>query len=287
MRDYIHINDYVAFGRQLITTGDLDPIYVMLQAANLPRDILDPWLVAYWCYYNASTCSRIVEAPDFWAAMHKANRENWPHGFERRHFRGEAATKAIEELRIFHSPSNLIAYLGGPDPHTFRPSAPLTFERVSQRVQTFYLFGPWIAWKVADMLERVLHVPIDFSNASLAIYRDPRAGAALLATGDWDTPITDAQLNGVVTQLLHDFSDMTAPPSRDRPINIQEVETILCKFKAHQKGFYPINNDTHEVAKGLREHPSALGNQLLEALLRSTPSQDIIDVSTTPEAVHG
>lgn len=278
MRDYPRINDYVEFGRMLITTGDLDPIYVMLQEADLPQALLHPWLVAYWCFYNASTCCRIVEAPSFWAAMHQANRENWPHGFERRHFRGEEATRAIEELRAFGSPADLILYFTQP---------PLTFEQVSQRVQTFYLFGPWIAWKVADMLERILHVPIDFSQASLGIYRDPRAGAALLATGDWANPITDEQLNNVVNQLLHDFHDMQAPPSRDRPINVQEVETVLCKFKAHQKGFYPLNNDTHEVARGLREHPSGLGDQLLAALLRSTPSQDIIVSAEQMEALHG
>lgn len=261
---YTPVTDYIEFGNSLIASGDLDPIYGMLNHA-VGRSVMDQptlhkFLVAYWCYYSAATAARIAESPNFYASMFAANAYNWSHGFERRHFRGDAAINSIRSLEAMGSPSDIITYLSR--------GTPLTFDMVSGRAQTFHLFGPWIAWKIADMLERVLHFPVDFSNASLGIYKDPRQGAALIATGDYKTPIPDDVLNAVVGQLLHDFRQQSAPPMYDRTINVQEVETVLCKFKANIKGHYAPYNDTHEIGKGLRafDGESPLCNELLTSL---------------------
>ena len=34
-------------------------------------------------------------------------------------------------------------------------------------------------------------------------------------------------------------------------MNIQEVETVLCKWKSHMNGHYPLWNDIHDVNTGL------------------------------------
>ena len=39
----------------------------------------------------------------------------------------------------------------------------------------------------------------------------------------------------------------------NRRVNIQEVETILCKWKSHMNGHYPLSNDVDEIQHGLRE----------------------------------
>jgi hypothetical protein len=55
----------------------------------------------------------------------------------------------------------------------------------------------------------------------------------------------------VVNRLLKEFEDYEAPPFGERKVNIQEVETILCKFKSHLSGHYPWQNDTIEIRAGL------------------------------------
>ena len=34
-------------------------------------------------------------------------------------------------------------------------------------------------------------------------------------------------------------------------MNVQEVETILCKWKSHMGGHYPLGNDLHEIREGM------------------------------------
>ena len=50
---------------------------------------------------------------------------------------------------------------------------------------------------------------------------------------------------------LTEFQDLLAPPFYDRPVNIQEVETVLCKFKAHYKHHYPMGNDSYHIRQAL------------------------------------
>jgi len=232
---------YLDFGHALLNTKDLDPIYVMLVEANLPEPVLKRWLLAYWCFYSAGVAAKIAESRCFFQTMLQANRENWPHGRERRHFRGSAADKAIRYMIDFGSPEQVVDHM----------TAGNDFATVAAHAQEFPMFGPWISWKIADMAESVMQRVVDFSGAELGIYRDPVQGAALVKFGDKHYPITLEELHEVVNQLTNDFSDCLAPPRYDRIINIQEVETILCKYKAHVYWRYYAGMDIDEVAEGL------------------------------------
>jgi hypothetical protein len=47
------------------------------------------------------------------------------------------------------------------------------------------------------------------------------------------------------------FKKFNAPGGTPRPVNVQEVETIFCKYKSHLKGHYPLGKDTREIHHGL------------------------------------
>ena len=36
-----------------------------------------------------------------------------------------------------------------------------------------------------------------------------------------------------------------------RRVNVQEVETIFCKYKSHLKGHYPVGKDSEEIRHAL------------------------------------
>jgi hypothetical protein len=242
----------VEFGNALLRTGDLDPIYIMLHRAGLVRHLLLRWCLAYWCFYHAGTACRIVDAHslDFWRQMRRADREKWPRGTERRHFRGAASAKSIEYLACrFPDPSVAVYAVIAP-----------TFSEVAKRVQFWPGFGPWIAFKVADMLDRVLSVPVDFADCELGVYSEPRAGAALVAKEQGLAQDLGSTVRWLLSQMW-----WTAPPRHDRPLNIQEAETILCKYKAHKAGHYPIGKDTREIRHAL-EGAGPLAAHLLEFL---------------------
>jgi len=230
------------FGRELIESQDLDPVYVMLADSNINDNTLKKFLLAYWCYYHCGVAARIAESEDFYAAMWQGIEERWPRGMERRYFWGKQAENAIRHLWERGQPEAIVDYM----------TIHSTFQEASDAVQEFTGFGPWMGWKVADMAERVLYIPVDFSDSTLGIYRDPVQGAAFVMFGDWKHPITEEELDEVVREQEAEFADLLAPPFYDRPINIQEVETNLCKWKANHKNAYPMGNDTYHVREGLK-----------------------------------
>lgn len=243
------------FGRQLIESLDLDPVYVMLyKARHAKHDAIDDVLLkrfclAYWMFYSCDTASRIAEDDNFWKGCVLAQLEKWPRGAERRHYRGDTSSKSIKQLMSIPAPpEGIVDYMTKGN----------TFEDIQRNLQNYYAFGPWITWKIADMAERVLGKDIDFSAADLSMYKEPLAGAALIAPS--------GNLKFAITLLEREFNMMKAPPAYDRWLNIQEYETILCKYKSHVNGHYPLWKDTREIHESTAKSPSTLGKYLLQFL---------------------
>lgn len=252
----------VDFGRELLKTNDLDPVYVALYGLKWDQDQIKRWLVAYWCFYHCGFASYIseFEGNQYWDEMMTAAENNtkspaggrWPRGAERRHFRGRAATDGIAMLRTrYDRPESMIDYI------IHETIEPQPFKTVCARVREHSAFGPWIGFKVCDMLDRVLDVPIDFDQAAIFMFKDPVKAVEMLwrqQTG-YGEKARPKDLNAVITQvvawLTEEFKDFKAPPIYDRPVSLQEVETVLCKWKSHMNGHYPLRKDTREITEGL------------------------------------
>lgn len=240
------------FSTTLLTKFDLDPIYAMLvdavAAGAMDAPTLKRWLLAYWCYYSAGTASFIAEWPSdkFYEAMRAgfSGEGQYSRGHERRHFRGENGLKAIDHLERFGSAEKVVDFIYA--------GACLTYSCVAERAMGFTLFGPWIAWKICDMGERVLCLDVDFSSADLYMYKDPVQGCALYLFNDWKHPITRDEVARAVADMLSKLKQFKEPPHLDRPLNIQSAETIACKYKAHVKGHYPPLFDIEEIRHGMK-----------------------------------
>jgi Alpha-glutamyl/putrescinyl thymine pyrophosphorylase clade 2 len=248
-----HFEKAVAFGRTLITTGDLDPVYIAIYRTKFDRAMIARWMLAYSCLYHLAASVFIAQKKGkaFWELLQEAAVNEglkWPRGSERRHWRGRAAVECVAWLRKrYKLPEGAADMWAMPEMNGVRSCA-----KVLRNVQETPYYGPWIAFKVADLLERVAGVPVDFSQFELGVYSEPRKGAALLLTGDAKSKITDAELRSVVDALQAKLGRLCAPPDNNRPVNVQEIETVLCKYKSHVGGHYPLGKDTLEVAHGLQ-----------------------------------
>lgn len=283
---------FTDFGRQLLRTGDLDPVYYAFDAVAQERDhrTLCRAVVAYWCFYHLGTVAWIAGArsrAEYWdrmmtAANNVGEPKPWPRGAERRHFRGAQARSAMIELEgRFKDADEVIS-------HIF--SHGTAFSAVVARAKTLRGFGDWIAFKIADMGERVLRIPVDFSDCHLDFYKDPRQGATLawlaletpVEDGDvhpselgdkpWEYELPDETFKRVVDKAIVYFrtGGLLAPPFRDRKVNVQEIETIMCKYKSHFKGHYPLMKDTHEVREALSD-PKFAHYPLAQLFLKGLP----------------
>jgi len=261
------------FGRQLITSGDLDPVYIALARLDWSHDQLCRWLIAYWCFYHCGFASYASEheGDHFWGTLSAAARNDieapiggrWPRGSERRHARGEQGLRMVLDLenRYKLNPSEMVNYIAKGAPN---------YEEVARRAQEHTLFGPWISFKIADMIDRVCLVHVDFSQAGVFMFKDPVKAALMVWRKNMYGSITAKarpidQLKAItgVIEYLHDvFADLKAPPNQDRPIDLQEVETVLCKWKSHMNGHYPLFNDIDEIRFGLLNWGKAAGEFL-------------------------
>lgn len=240
------------FGKHLLETGDLDPIYVMLYETEMKRNRLKRWLLAYWWFYHAGVASALSHSQGkaFYASARSlAEKTKTPRGTERRHFRGEKALKAIDwfEKHVPEPNDIMQPFEDGPG----HCGDDFGLQEVLAVTSDWPQFGPWIGFKVADMLERVLGIPVKFSRKDLSFYSTPVQGAKLYCektNRDYDA----WKLTGVVFHCKELFAGFKAPPARDRPIGIQEIETILCKWKSHMGGHYPLWKDTIEIREGLK-----------------------------------
>ena len=254
------------FGRHLILTKDLDPVYCALTAKNsaLKGANLKRWLIAYWCLYHCGFACFASEASgnDFWELLEVAARneepptswhidlERWPRGHERRHWRGKQAIDCVAYLRKAYSdaPEDMVDYIVAQAPD---------YKNVTNAARAHYLFGPWISFKIADMVDRCLGVHVDFTSNAVFMFTDPLK-AALMVWRDRlgvDTNVHPKSESEVVSQVVsylkEQFQDLKAPPFGDRPIDLQEIETCLCKWKSMQNGHYPPYNDILEINHGL------------------------------------
>lgn len=262
------------FGVHLLRTNDLDPIYVALVRCRdeygWTRDQLYRWLVAYWCFYHAGVASWMStqEGQQFWHWMGIAAENvdpsptggRWPRGAERRHCRGGQAVKCIRQLRHRYGPlpeQMVVRLTSGYDCGLSTTISKVSVSEVMERAQEHYLFGPWISFKIADMIDRVLGVPVDFDQGHMFMFKDPVEAALMLwrqhngLSENARPKDQDHVLGLVVSNLSAMFMTFRAPPLDDRPVGLQEIETILCKWKSHMNGHYPLYNDIDEILAGL------------------------------------
>jgi hypothetical protein len=258
------------FGKVLLESNDLDPVYVALHTMHssdiLSTEQLNRWVLAYSCLYHAGVASYLseFEGEAFFAALMVAARneepsplgERWPRAKERRHWRGKQAEDSCAALWSTYGekPEQFLTHIiWGAEVQG--SSHPATFPEVAGRVRENRGYGGWIAFKIADMIDRLGLRKVDFNYADVVIYRDPILAAEMVARQRLGLPETahvkPQVVRDVFEYLVEHFAGYGAPPLYDRPVGLPEVESIACKWKSHQRGHYPLYNDLHEIHDGL------------------------------------
>ena len=245
--------DCYSFGRSLLDANDLDPVYQLLWDAKLPPVEQAHWLMAYFCTYHVGTASWIAdgyESPHFYdRLMIVAASKEYPRSAERRHWRGDNALKSAQYI-VDTSVGDLFAEF---DRARYEGRV-IDASDVMEIVQEWVGFGPWIAFKVADMLERLGIVRVRFSIDE-TMYESPTKAAEMLWSMEGEphagrNNVGEWAVNRILSELAGRAKYM-APPRFERPIGMQEAETILCKWRSHLKGKYHIGEDVQHCRTSL------------------------------------
>lgn len=251
-------SDIVTFGRQLFLSGDLDPVYLALLGADYPRVQLARWLVAYWLFYSAGfACyASAFEGDAFWSLLSIAASNStpapiggrWPRGAERRHFRGRAASVALRALRERYGskPEDMLDYIA---------SGSMLVGEVIKRATEHVGFGPWIGFKIADMIDAVwCRDGVLQDDLSLFLYDTPREAIERCYQDDILGTLPHPNIDRfeyAMSWLRMQLRDCRIPHKPKLAPDWFSLETVWCKYLSHQHGFYPLGKDTVEITHGL------------------------------------
>ena len=107
---------------------------------------------------------------------------------------------------------------------------------IIERTKSHYLFGDWIAFKVADMLDAVYGIPVTQDDLSVFLYNTPRQSilegwnkkVLPLKAKDEATALTEAMY-----WLQKQLKDCVIPHKPKKQPDWFSLETVWCKHLSH------------------------------------------------------
>lgn len=251
----ITLEQFAFFHQEMVDTNEMDPVYPVLKEMgrllDLDKEDLT-WLVhVYVAYYDmgsALNCfeenpqPRIPSNPTlnrFCATERRGHRD--PYRFKP-HF--QSLVSIAESNGGLYS--WITKYLTNDPKQSWRAiQAPL---------EIIYGNGRWASYKISEMLQKVIDLPIEAPDMGHANSTGPRDGLAYLynnlPTGNktQDIATLDSISNDLVSKLTtHGVS-----------AKIEEVETSLCGVKSLINGHYYIGADIDKMQESLDKQPCSL-----------------------------
>jgi len=188
--------------------------------------------------------------------MHEAAAETL-RGAPRRYYRGDAAHRSIDALAAVGggSPWRLLCDLRGP------------YAAALGRVQQYWPgWGPTAAWKICDMAERVCGIPIDYAYCEdVLISNDMVAKGVEKACDVLGIGGSERAFTLFDRMKKHKWATL-APPHYDRPLGLQEFETLLCYYSHDWKTNKHMPGNDKVLIKGELTGWGPLANKLIENL---------------------
>ncbi len=220
--------NFQQFSAALIKTQDLDPDYVYLRKILEDSEQFDKVLWAQHKVFIYDTAS------EYMYLLRNKPLDQLHYGAERRKNKRNTA----QQLDKFISGFRL-------------ENMPKDYPGAREYLLQFPGMGDWAAWKFCDLLERVADIKIDFSQVDFrTAYKYPLKGLCRVNDesddfiGKLSDNLTYETFMWSAQKKLGQIMDWQAPPHGGRTINIQEIETCLCKYHSYLGGHYKVGQDT-------------------------------------------
>lgn len=285
--------DIVAFGRQLLRSKDIDPLYPILAFLEEGMDEEDAlWFTTvYVAWYHLPSA---VTAHGTLLSLAKGHlsleqAKQLPTGVERRNNRGG---RVIDHLKDFRRNAREYGSKNGGSIRSFLTDSDSlasgkrtlalhdNWHIVNEQLQRVHGNGRWAAYKHCEILRRVHDWPILAPDMGNQFSSGPREGLATLfgdLEGQGPEVIAELDKRGVDLQCM--FAE------RGLDVDIEELETILCNWKSLRKGKYYVGHDIDELQEQIEQARDA-GKlsmsdfmRLIEARLHCLPNHYLGELS--------
>jgi len=248
-------DDWRGFSKLLFKLEDADPGYMLLARAELTEAQKLRYVLAWCTFYNPGLAAR---ASDYQGArFYEFLRKVYPtakRASERRHFRGQAGLKALAQWQdLYPKPEAMIEACFGS-----------TYLEVRKNMQHMAQMGDYFYWKLADIQDTVFAQPVNFTGCEKYMPKVPQQGAEMIA----ELESTCFALPVAMSTVTKHISKMKHPFKPNRPLALQEAETVCCVFKQHVVGDYKFGFRSAKAFMRLMtmRHETLTAQKLLDGL---------------------
>jgi hypothetical protein len=266
------------FGYFIFLQREADPGYYVvtyLRQMKYPPDQLYRFCVAWCAFYNLGIAARASELQG--EAFYALLRSVYPtakRASERRHFRGAAGLKAIDQWQAkWPKPEQLAEFIIGNDADPVNDMGDIR-TRCSEVAQ----MGDYFKWKWGDLYEVLNQRPMLFRGWENVSPKVPQQGAALIAAEAGKPELTTEQVyRAIVTQMRK--RGVVSYYAPWRPFDVQDAETICCVYKQYRSGSYHPGIRTAKAYTRLAADGAGCKTAVhaAKALLRYQPRREFQD----------
>lgn len=237
---------YRQFARDLVTTGELDPMYTMLSRARAVKG--DDWVRRFSLYllmfYDAQRAAWIADQPsdDFWFHVER-NFDLHTRGKERRHFRGANGVAGYTSLQALGSAEQAFQV-----PLQARTLPEFVQALVAAKVSSF---GSYFQLKWFDYATNVFDRKMDVSRLPFMLPDPPlKCLKAIMPE------LTTLQAMNTIVSWISDLDD---PFGGKRKCGYSEAETVACGIHTYLiKHKYLMGDDIDKYHDALANRPDLL-----------------------------
>lgn len=192
---------------------------------------------------------------------------------ERRHFRGQAGLKAIEDWKLrWPNPEWMVDHILDMSGIDRSIKGVQDLNRIRIKCQQVAQMGPYFVWKWGDLSEVLTGENTEFRNWEKLSPKVPTEGAALIAGEAGHTEIDVAHIYRAIAKYMnkHQMRSFATPW---RPMDVQDGETVCCVYKQYRSGSYWPGLRTAKALARLQSEKcktAQLGVTILEDLAKQT-----------------
>ena len=229
------------FAQEMIQERDVDPDYIFINKVSSTLKFTAKekakWVLLKTIIYNSvSELEHIMNGVTFSILKFGNERQKQKHN-------------AQSYLDNF--------YKTYPEPLEFFNSLAGNGNKAMQKITALKGFGPWAAWKLMDLCSCCLGIDIDFSRIDFReAYEYPLKGLLMVNGLPEETRLlsNDSVYYGAFDNafaVLGASINLKEPCNQQRGINIQEIETLLCKYHSYIHNHYKIGEDVERLRKNI------------------------------------
>ncbi len=235
---------YRQFARELVTTGELDPIYTMAYRA---RDVKgDAWVQRFLLYmlmfYDARGAAIAAEENDFWKYV-REHYDTAVRGSERRYFRGVAGIASYTSLQALGTPESVFQI-----PFQARVLPEFSKALAARNIAGF---GDYFMLKWADYAANVFLTGLDYKDLPRMLPGPPLKCVKSL--------FPDRSVLEGMIEIWSWIWGMPDPFSGTKPCGLSEAETVACAIPSYLiKKRYQMGDDIKKYRGQLKDFPELL-----------------------------